>query len=71
MVGGVSHDTHDHDSKALKSALDAAYHRHRQTVIDLAVTDRGCGCQQYKTTALCSLCVFALFIGQNNLMQWS
>ncbi len=40
IVGVVSHDEHDHDSKTLKAALTEA-HTHRETSIRLAVVDRG------------------------------
>lgn len=40
IVGVVSHDEHEHDSKTLKPALDAA-NANRQTAVAEAVVDRG------------------------------
>lgn len=47
VVGVASHDTHEHDSKTLKTALDHAM-EHRVKDIKMAVVDRGYrGAKQY------------------------
>ena len=50
IIGVVSHDEHEHDSKTLKPALEHA-RLHRKTDIKVAVVDKGNrGRKQYVST---------------------